>query len=409
MRLFFRLLPTVVAGVRLGWGVLMWGWVGCALLVLLCALPWFELTVPGLTLKMAGLVYAFTLTGRGSDYFARRTQSPGLRRALLKLPSLARQVGQWVLWALLLNFGLTFIALFIVGWAALALLGWVVLFYPTRPDLDNVYGRVLFERGHQQLVLRDGKPVVVWPLAPGFNFVTYPNIEELDSTWTLVTPLTISQDHLTAEIQYYLTTEITNTQARLLAEARQARLDAAEEQRDQAKRQADLAAQEATKQRLGYDVLHFELNETLFSSNKERDLRQLREPLDSARYGLARLSPTGTLRLTTNQISPGDDALRLAITQFKGTGTYWLRLPEAGADTSTLQLRRYTAGTGTTFASRPTKPVRVEIIRFDPRQRVVEGTFAGRLFSPDGASLQVEEGSFSLRFTTPRPQPALPH
>lgn len=397
MRLLFRLLPTVVAGVRLAWGVLAWGWVGCALLALLCALPWFELTVPGLWNWLAGLAFLLTITGVGPGYFAGRTQSAAWQRQLSSLTQMSRVFLRRTIKIAAAYYGIAYLLMLFTG-----AYGYILLIYPTGYLLQlPTPDQAIFERDRQQVVLRDKKMVVLRPLLLGLRFVTHLPDKALDSTWTVVThpsqPLT------------YLPSDLARTQARLLAEARQARLDAAEEQRDQAKRQTYLAAQQATKQRLGYDVLHFELNENFFLPNKGRDLWQLREPLDSVRYGLARLGPTGTLRLTTNQISPGDDALRLAITQFKGTGTYWLRLPKAGADTSTLQLRRYTAGTGTTFASRPTKPARIEIIRFDPQQRVVEGTFAGRLFSPDGASLHVEEGSFSLRFTAPRPQPTLPH
>ena len=414
MRFLFRLLPALAAGARLWRGALAWGWAGCSVLVLLCWLPWFELTAPGLTFKLTSVVYVLTLTGFGPYYFAWRTQSLAWRQVLLSLPQLAWTAGRWAVRAFLLVITLTFATfVFVIGPSALLLpFVWATALFEER-----VFGRhdpILFERGHQQLVSRAGKPVVLYPLVPGFNFVTYPASEEIDSTWTATTCPTPSPDCTPQQLA--------SAQAQLLAQIRQALLGEAEERRAKAQQQAAgaelwataqrerayQAALEAINQRLGYDVLHFKLDTAFFSLATERSLRQLREPLDSAHYGLAKLSPAGTLRFTTNGISPGNDAFTLVIAQFKGPGTYLLQPPPAAADTSTMQLRHYTNGENTTYRSRPDEPPHVEITRFDIEQRIIEGTFAGQLFSPSGASIALKRGAFSLRFAAYRPPRQLP-
>ena len=397
MHILYRFLLLAAAGIRIGRGVLAWLWVGSLLVTLVVALPWFELTVPGLWQWVAAFAFLFTLSGLGADYFAQRTRSLTWQRALAQLTHLSRVFLRRALKVLAVYYVVSFLLLFVVGWIA-----FMLLIFPTGLLLQKPSPeQVVFVRGSQQLVLRDGKMVVLRPLVPGLRFVTPLSPEELDSTWMAVTsptpPLT------------YLASDLSRTQTNLLTTARKARLDAAQERRAQAQQAAALAAQQATEQNLGYDMLRFDLADNWYTPSHERTFRILRPPLDSTHYGYAKLNPAGTLHLTCDNLGTTSEILTLTIVHFKGLGTYQIApYLAAEGEQSTLALRRYTAGLVTTFSSRPDEPAHVTITRFDPQQRVVEGTFAGQLRSPDGAQADLSAGEFRLRFKYLRSPSASP-
>ena|GEM_PF-7002596 len=376
-------LPIVKRMAHLGRTSLAWLWAVTTPLVLLCWLPWFELTKPWLTVHLSGLVYLLTLTGIGPSYFACRTQSPTWRKTLEGIRQLAVTLLQGTTRIALIYLGITFLAMFIIGWYAFApLLSVLYLFEKDRPDI------ILFVKGHQQMVSRKKSLIVLWPVVPGFNFVTYPSIEVLDSSW----------EH----VRIPNSSALISSQDYWLAEAHQARLTARLAAIEESRRKAQLAAEKARREHLGYDVLRFELDTTLstfFSPQLENNYRILRQPLDSTQYGLARLDANNTLRLGTNELIAGD--LRVVIAKFTGPGTYLLKPPpQAQVDTSFMQLRRYAGGKATTYSGLPTQPPRVEITRFDREHRVVEGTFSGRLLSPNGTAIELSNGMFALRFVS---------
>jgi hypothetical protein len=398
MRLFYSLLSFGIAGIRIGWGVLAWLWVASGLVVVLGALPWIELTVPELWRWLALLTFLLTLSGVGPGYFARRTQSLAWRRALDRLTHLSRVVLRRTLKVAAVYCAICFLLLFVIGFAGFALLLVPVAYWVQKSSPEQA----LFARGSQQLVLRDGKMVALRPLVPGFQLVTHLASEDLDSSWVAVlrpTPPLID-----------LPSDIIRTQTLLLADAHQARLEAAEERRAQVQQAAYLAAKQATEQALGYDVLHFDLDDDKYALSGERSLHMLRSPLDSVRYSYVKLSSTGTLRLLCNSLGANNETLTLVIAPFKGPGSYVAAAQQgAASDANTLELQRYVEGVGTTFTTRSDKPVHVEITLFDTQQRVVEGTFEGQLYNSNGAMVAIENGEFALRFNYFRPYKARPH
>lgn len=101
------------------------------------------------------------------------------------------------------------------------------------------------------------------------------------------------------------------------------------------------------------------------------------------------------------------ETFALALTEFKGAGTYELGSPPpVTSPTLTgpgyVEWLRYDAsGTPAAYVSASAAPVRLHITRYDRAQRLIAGEFAGELRAPDGQTVAIESGSFDVRYTAP--------